>query len=207
VDKLSWESMAGNRWMRVYSPVESGLLALIRATSSTIQPYTDATVASSTGTNGQSRLHWTQQQDSPQVDGTLLLRHSLDTADTWLKDLVRTARLSSPGSTQTNNHSSPQRSLLALGKVQSAYPVTPHNQPQEQHGIRHRRMRTMDRWLATMDTAKHPRTGRTPDKSHHDILITLDVIHQGRARLGEAHTANDSIFPAALDFVYLNSTF
>jgi len=44
-----------------------------------------------------------------------------------------------------------------------------------------------------MDTEKHPRTGRTPGKSHHEFLITLDVIHQGRMRLGEAHTASDGV--------------
>jgi hypothetical protein len=128
--------MAGKKWMRVYSLVEYGLLALIRGTSSTIQHFTNATVASSTGTNDQSRRHWTQQQDSRE-DGTLLHRRSLDTADTWLKDLLRTARLSFPGSIPTNNHSFLQRSLPALGRVHSLYPVTLHNRPREQHSILH----------------------------------------------------------------------
>ncbi len=49
------------------------------------------------------------------------------------------------------------------------------------------------------DTAKHPRTGRTLGKSHHrEFPIILDVIHQGRTRLGEAHTANDGVRRAAL---------
>jgi len=49
------------------------------------------------------------------------------------------------------------------------------------------------------DPAKHPRTGRTLDKSHHhDFLIILDVIHRGRAWLGEAHTANDGVRRAVL---------
>ena len=49
------------------------------------------------------------------------------------------------------------------------------------------------------DTAKHPRTGRIPGKSHHhDFLIIPDVIHQGRARLGEAHTVDDGVRRAAL---------
>jgi hypothetical protein len=137
--------MAGNRWMRVYSLVEYGLLALIKTTSSTIQHYTNVTVASSTGINGQSRRHWSQQQDS-QEDGTLLHRRYLDTADTWLKVLFRTAKLSSPGSTWTSNHSFLQHSFLALGKVQSLYLVTLHNRPQEQHSIHRQRreLRIMD---------------------------------------------------------------
>jgi hypothetical protein len=52
-----------------------------------------------------------------------------------------------------------------------------------------------------MDTEKHPRIGRTPGKSHHDFLITLDMIHQGRMRLGEAHTANDGVHRTALQCI------
>lgn len=54
-----------------------------------------------------------------------------------------------------------------------------------------------------MDTVKHPRTGRNPGKSHHNILISLDVILQGRTWLGEAHTANDGVFHTALDLYTL----
>jgi hypothetical protein len=137
--------MAGNRWMRVYSLVEYGSLALNRAILNMTQLYTDATVANLIGTNGQSQLHWTQQLDSLQVDGTPLHPRSQDTADTWLKDLVLRAILSSPGSTLTSNHCSPHRSSLALGKVHTPYLVTLCNRPWAQHSIRQRReLRIMD---------------------------------------------------------------
>jgi len=122
--------MAGNKQTRVYSLVASGLPALIRATSNMILPYTSATVASLTGINGLSRRHWTQQQISPEVDGTPLRRHSLDTTDTLIEDLVWTARLNSCDSTKTNNHYSLRRLFLVLGKVHSPYPVTLHHNRQ-----------------------------------------------------------------------------
>ena len=187
--------MANNRQTRVYSLVAFESLVLIRATSNTTLPYTSATVANSTGINDLSRRHWTQRQVSPQEDGIPLRLHSLDTADTFVKELVWAARLSSHGSTRTSNHCSLRRLFLALRKVHTHYPVTPHHnqhtRPQEQDSIHHRlESRIMDEGLATMDTAKHPRTDRSLIESHQDMPITQDVIPRGRTRLAGAHTAD-----------------
>src|SRR5712691_10790157 len=119
--------MASNRQTRVYSLVEFGLLELIRATSNTTLPYTNATVGNWTGINDLSRRYWTQRQDSPQADGIRLHRHFLDMDDTFIKDLVWAARLSSRCSTPTNNHYCLRRLFLALRKVHTPYPVTLHH--------------------------------------------------------------------------------
>jgi hypothetical protein len=141
--------MAHNKSTRVSSLVAFGLLALSRTTWNMILPYIDATVASSTGINVLLQRHWILQQLSPQVDEIPLRHRSLDTAGTSIKDLAWTARLSSRGSSQTNNHCFLRRFFLVLGKVHSACPITLHHsrhtRHQEQRSIRHHRgLRIMD---------------------------------------------------------------
>jgi hypothetical protein len=172
----------------VYFLAASGLLLLIRTTSSTILSYTDATVASSTGINGQLRQRWTQQEDSPQADETHLRRHSLVTPGILVEVLARTARLSSRGLSQTDNLYSPRLYFLALGKAHKLCPAILHHNHrmwfQEYHSIRrHREPHTMDEGLAVTDSAKHPCTGRIPGKIYHNILLTPDVIRRGRTKL------------------------
>jgi hypothetical protein len=55
-----------------------------------------------------------------------------------------------------------------------------------------------------MDTVRPLRIGHILGKRHHDILISLVVIRH-RTRQGEAHTANDGVFRAALDLYTLVS--
>jgi len=128
------------------------------------------------------------------VDGIPLHRHSPATVDTLLKDL---ARLSSRGSTETNNRCFLQRSSPVQGKVHppSLDTLRPNHRTQlrQQDSIRRHRQapRTTDEYLVTMDTAKHPRTGHTPTGIPQAILTIPDGIHQGRTWQGGALTTGD----------------
>src|SRR5712675_728823 len=155
--------------MRAYSLVVSGLQASIKTPSSTILSYTDATVASSTGTNGQSLRHWTQQECSPQAAEILLHRRSLDITDILPKDLPA-AILSSLVLTQISNHCFLQRSSLVLDKAHTTCPVTPH---QNFRRSICQESRIMGECQATTDIGKHPSIGRILDKCRY---LILDVV-------------------------------